>query len=188
MQLGIVALPEDFQIIIAAPNNFFKIINYEIIQKKENEIQKTNNQFHNLNYKIISLEKNNINKNKKLSNATILISRSESKKGRLEQIKKNFSFIETSSIARKLALLAIGKCDLVLSVNPKNIWDIAGGIAIINSLNNFSILELSSKDKHNLNLENIKSFGIIAGHKNIVNEFLEFWELNNLSVFYDWKT
>lgn len=56
------------------------------------------------------------------------VSRSEWKKG-LFKNKSSEKFIlkPLGSIAYKLGRLSVGKCDFVVSLRPKNIWDIAGG-------------------------------------------------------------
>lgn len=64
-----------------------------------------------------------------------LVSRSEWKSGEYE--KDSFEKIKLSklgSIAYKLALLAAGACDFVITKKPKNIWDIAAGAILLNRL------------------------------------------------------
>lgn len=55
-------------------------------------------------------------------------SRSEWKKGLFtNKSTEKFEVVPVGSIAYKLGRLSNGKCDFVVSLNPKNIWDIAGG-------------------------------------------------------------
>lgn len=54
-----------------------------------------------------------------------MISRTEWSKGLYKD--KSAHLIPRGSIAFKLALLASGTCDYVVSLRPKNIWDIAAG-------------------------------------------------------------
>ena len=54
-----------------------------------------------------------------------LVSRSEHKQGLYSVSSLNVK--PMGSIAYKLALLAAGKTDFVISLRPKNLWDIAGG-------------------------------------------------------------
>lgn len=54
-----------------------------------------------------------------------MISRTEWAKGLYKE--KSAHLIPRGSIAFKLALLASGTCDYVVSLRPKNIWDIAAG-------------------------------------------------------------
>ncbi len=59
-----------------------------------------------------------------------MVSRSEFEKGYFDKFLSKDSNIDISprgSIAFKLGLLASGACDFVVSLSPKNIWDIAGG-------------------------------------------------------------
>ena len=57
-----------------------------------------------------------------------LVSRSEWERGLFNNFQsEQFSVIPRGSIAFKLALLASGGCDFVISLRPKNIWDIAAG-------------------------------------------------------------
>jgi myo-inositol-1(or 4)-monophosphatase len=57
-----------------------------------------------------------------------LVSRSEWNKGKFSEMNLEDKIIAPrGSIAFKLGLLAVGGCDFVLSMSPKNIWDIAAG-------------------------------------------------------------
>jgi myo-inositol-1(or 4)-monophosphatase len=56
------------------------------------------------------------------------VSRSEWEQGLFEgKSTSKFKFIPMGSIAYKLGRLSAGKTDFVVSLRPKNIWDIAGG-------------------------------------------------------------
>lgn len=56
------------------------------------------------------------------------VSRSEWKKGLYTgKDSQEFKLAPVGSIAYKLGRLAAGKCDFVVSLRPKNIWDVAGG-------------------------------------------------------------
>lgn len=56
------------------------------------------------------------------------VSRSEWKKGLYKnKPTEKFNLKPVGSIAYKLGRLSQGKCDFVVSLQPKNIWDIAGG-------------------------------------------------------------
>ena len=61
-----------------------------------------------------------------------LVSRSEWHRGYFLDIKnKNIVLVPRGSIAFKLGLLASGACDFVVSLAPKNIWDIAAGSILL---------------------------------------------------------
>ncbi len=56
------------------------------------------------------------------------VSRSEWKKGLFtHKATEKFEIVPMGSIAYKLGRLSSAKCDFVVSLYPKNIWDIAGG-------------------------------------------------------------
>lgn len=59
-----------------------------------------------------------------------MVSRSEFEKGHYQNFLEKNPLVEITprgSIAFKLGLLATGACDFVISLSPKNIWDIAAG-------------------------------------------------------------
>ena len=63
---------------------------------------------------------------------TGLVSSSEWNKGLYEGLpKEKLRVAPRGSIANKLALMASGACDFVISLRPKNIWDIAGGTVLL---------------------------------------------------------
>lgn len=68
--------------------------------------------------------------NKSIQKVLGMVSRSEFEKGYfkdLVNIDPRIEITPRGSIAFKLGLLASGGCDFVLSLSPKNIWDIAAG-------------------------------------------------------------
>ncbi len=60
------------------------------------------------------------------------VSRSDMEKGRLAAFEENLNVQPCGSIAYKLARLSAGVADSTLSVTPKNEWDIAAGILLVN--------------------------------------------------------
>mgnify|MGYP001627232222 CR=1 FL=1 len=56
-----------------------------------------------------------------------LVSRSEWEQGLFAGSTERLRLVPRGSIAFKLGLLAAGACDYVVSLRPKNIWDIAAG-------------------------------------------------------------
>ena len=76
------------------------------------------------------------------------VSRSEWSKGYYANLEsESLGFFPRGSIAFKLSLLASGGVDFVLSLRPKNIWDIAAG-TILCSQRNFSFYESGKKVTH----------------------------------------
>lgn len=94
----------------------------------------------------------------------ICVSHSEFKRGDLAHLEKYYPNLAQSaigSIAYKLALVADGSYDLVVSVKPKNEWDIAGGAALM------AAAGLSLYDGNSVllpfNKENTISQGLVGG-------------------------
>jgi fructose-1,6-bisphosphatase/inositol monophosphatase family enzyme len=59
------------------------------------------------------------------------VSRSDMKKRRFNGYETGLSLIPCGSIAYKLARCAAGQSDSTLSVTPKNEWDIAAGVILV---------------------------------------------------------
>jgi len=94
----------------------------------------------------------------------ICVSRSEHKSGKLAHLEKRYGDLTAmaiGSIAYKLALVADGTFDLVVSVKPKNEWDIAGGAALLAAVG----LELREGNYEPVvfNKPQTESFGLVAG-------------------------
>jgi myo-inositol-1(or 4)-monophosphatase len=69
-----------------------------------------------------------------LKGATILASRSETKRGEWKRFESaDFTVRQMGSVAYKLALVAAGLADATFSLVPKHEWDVAAGAALIES-------------------------------------------------------
>lgn len=69
-----------------------------------------------------------------LRGATVLASRSEFHRGEWDRFgEAEFQIKPVGSIAYKLALVAAGLADATWTLQPKNEWDVAGGVALINA-------------------------------------------------------
>ena len=69
-----------------------------------------------------------------LSGAVVLASRSETKRGEWKQFEDAaFQVRPMGSVAYKLALVAAGLADATFTLSPKNEWDVAAGIALVES-------------------------------------------------------
>ena len=66
-----------------------------------------------------------------LKDATILSSRSETKRGDWDSFKGAFQTRPTGSIAYKLSLIATGEADASFTLVPKNEWDICAGVLLV---------------------------------------------------------
>jgi myo-inositol-1(or 4)-monophosphatase len=67
----------------------------------------------------------------RLAKATILSSRSETKRGEWDAFKGAFHTRPTGSIAYKLSLIATGEADASFTLVPKNEWDICAGVLLV---------------------------------------------------------
>ena len=78
-------------------------------------------------------------KREHLDGATVLASRSEIKRGEWAGF-QNAPFVvrPVGSVAYKLALVAAGLADATWTLCPKNEWDVAAGIALVNSAGGFA--------------------------------------------------
>jgi len=63
--------------------------------------------------------------------ASVLASRSETKRGEWDVFQGVLVAVPTGSVAYKLAMVAGGKADATFTRSPKNEWDIASGAALI---------------------------------------------------------
>lgn len=95
------------------------------------------------------------------------VSRSEWHQGLFEEkINSNYQLGPMGSIAYKLGRLAAGKCDFVVSLRPKNIWDIAGGTLLCHQ----GGLKLYSQGKEVTKVQKIYSPPLIWCHEEIFEE------------------
>lgn len=66
---------------------------------------------------------------------TLLVSRSELKRGDWDNFNPApLNIVPCGSIANKICMLLAGFCDAVISLRPKNVWDIAAGVGLIQML------------------------------------------------------
>src|SRR5579864_9515720 len=73
-----------------------------------------------------------------LDGATVLASRSETKRGEWKQFEgANFKVRPMGSVAYKLALVSAGLADITFTLVPKNEWDVAAGVALVTSAGGF---------------------------------------------------
>jgi myo-inositol-1(or 4)-monophosphatase len=103
----------------------------------------------------------------------IYVSKNEWKDGlfRFLENDENIKIQGIGSIAYKLGLLARNDCHLILSLKPKNEWDICAGVAILHGLG-MTYLDLENLQAHRFNKEITKSIGFIAGYPQLVESFL----------------
>lgn len=92
---------------------------------------------------------------------SILGSRSEMKRGEFKEFEEDFDIRAVGSIAYKLALVAAGKADATFSLGPKNEWDIAAGVLLVEEAGGIAVDK--GFEKFVFNQPNTLVSGIIAG-------------------------
>lgn len=91
---------------------------------------------------------------------TVLGSRSEIKRGEFAAFDDKMTVEAVGSIAYKLALIAAGRANTTFSLGPKNEWDIAAGVALIEAAGG-KVTEKSG-ERFTFNQANTLVSGIIA--------------------------
>lgn len=115
-----------------------------------------------------------------IEGARLMVSRSEMNRGVYGALREHVAILPTGSIARKLALLAAGDCDMVFSIYPKSEWDICAGVALSLSRPGFSFIEMESGALPAFNRAAVRSFGLCAGPAALVAELLRLAEKYDL--------
>jgi fructose-1,6-bisphosphatase/inositol monophosphatase family enzyme len=118
---------------------------------------------------------------KDLTQARILVSQTEWNRGKFSEIQHDLRIEPGGSIARKLALLAAGEGDLVVSLNPKNDWDICGGTALIQEAGGV-VFDLENFEPRTYNTANTLSVGLVAGNPILVNSFIDYFRKKNIQL------
>ncbi|EKJ85249.1 myo-inositol-1(or 4)-monophosphatase [Leptospira meyeri] len=116
------------------------------------------------------------------SKPVLLVSLSEMKEGLFSDSfwNEDFEIRSMGSIAYKLGLLSAGFIDLIVSLKPKNEWDICGGIALLDE-ENFTSFPLKDKGYH-FNQSNTLSYGLVAGKKTAVQYLESKIDIHQLSL------
>jgi len=74
-----------------------------------------------------------------LNGALVLASRSEVKRGEWKRFEgTNLKIRPMGSVAYKLALVSAGLADITFTLVPKNEWDVAAGVALVESAEGFT--------------------------------------------------
>ncbi len=105
--------------------------------------------------------------------AEAVVSRSEAARGEIEPYKSLFASVRPlGSVAYKLLRVASGVEDLTFSVQPKNEWDVCGGVGLIEAAGLVYVRFDGSEMRFNQADPLIRS-GAVAGPLNLATEFLE---------------
>ncbi|MCP3995348.1 MAG: 3'(2'),5'-bisphosphate nucleotidase CysQ [bacterium] len=85
-----------------------------------------------------------------LDGALIGASRSEMRRGEWDRFEDGaFQIVPMGSVAYKLALVAAGRLDATWTLVPKNEWDLAAGVALIESAGGWAVLKDGSEPTWN---------------------------------------
>ena len=109
---------------------------------------------------------------KNLSGATVLASRSESRRGEWERFRDSgFVVKPVGSVAYKLALVAAGLADLTWTLLPKHGWDVAAGALLVEAAGGFVCTPQGAAV--NLDRPGALLPGIVAGARGLRAEVLQ---------------
>lgn len=101
-----------------------------------------------------------------LDGATVLASRSEIKRGEWAEFEnKGFTVKPTGSVAYKFALVAAGVADATWTLCPKNEWDVAAGVALVEAAGGFVVTK--EGERPTFNRENTLYSGLVAGPRSL---------------------
>ncbi len=107
-----------------------------------------------------------------LTGAKVLASRSEVKRGQWKRFDgRGFTIVPMGSVAYKLALVAAGLADATFTLVPKHEWDIAAGIALIQSAG--GIVQITDGTSPTFNRPNSLLPGLIAAGKDLFDSLVE---------------
>lgn len=107
-----------------------------------------------------------------LQGATVLASRSETKRGEWTQFEAaQFKVRPMGSVAYKLALVSAGLADATFTLVPKHEWDIAGGAALVVSAGGFVSMPDGQPLRCNQKVPLIS--GLVAGPSPLRDELLK---------------
>jgi myo-inositol-1(or 4)-monophosphatase len=101
-------------------------------------------------------------KKRDLAGALVLASRAEVKRGEWERFQDTRLTIRpVGSVAYKLALVASGLADATWTLSPKNEWDVAAGVALVEAAG--GVVRNLANSSLTFNNENVLVSGIVAG-------------------------
>ena len=107
-------------------------------------------------------KKASASKKEGLTGALVLASRTEAKRGEWDRFgSSDFIIRPVGSVAYKLALVAVGLADATWTLSPKNEWDIAAGVALIEAAGGF--VRSLANSSVTFNNEIVLVSGLLAG-------------------------
>ena len=115
-----------------------------------------------------------VNEISSLSKARLLVSRTYTKKGKLDWLRSYFeNFVPLGSIAYKMAAVAQGRGDAVISFHPQYEWDVCAGDIIICEAGGVFILPSGERIEYNRKDAHLPA-GIIGCPASVAPELMEF--------------
>jgi len=112
-----------------------------------------------------------VTRRKTLQGATVLSSRSETKRGLFDAFRDILDVQPTGSVAHKLAQMASGRADITFSLAPKNEWDICAGVLLAEEAG-ATVTDLSG-NPFLFNQKNTLRNGVIAASALLYPDLLE---------------
>jgi len=104
-----------------------------------------------------------------LKGAVVLASRSEMNRGEWERFREAPFLVQpVGSIAYKLALVAAGRADATWTLSPRNEWDVAAGVALVEAAGGF--VWDGAGSRVSLNKQRTLLPGLVAGNPNLKEE------------------
>jgi len=108
-----------------------------------------------------------------LAGAVVLASRTEIARGDWERFRgAPFQVVPMGSVAYKLALVAAGLADATWTLTPKNEWDVAGGVALVES--GGGIVTTTDGLRPSFNREEVLLPGLVAASSGLAETLLGF--------------
>jgi len=118
-------------------------------------------------------DKISVSQTRKLSDARLLVSRTESKNGHVNKFADHIrAFKPTGSVAYKLGLAAAARGDVFVSVYSKNEWDVCAGHLIVQEAGGTMSDIYGNEIRYNNKATKIRD-GIIAGNGEIARQMVE---------------
>lgn len=130
-----------------------------------------------LNGETISASENQI-----LSEAVILSSRNETRRGLWEPFQPFMGgLMPVGSVAYKLGLAAAGRADMFATLRPKNEWDVCAGHAILKEAGAELWVLTGEEHRYNSRTVVIKP-GLVAGNSTLVTSFIDLYRSTALAA------
>lgn len=107
-----------------------------------------------------------------LDAASLTVSRSEAARGEVDPLRPHLREIrEVGSVAYKLAVISAGMCDVNVSVQPKNEWDVCAGDLLVCEAGG-RMLDLDGRERQYNQPDPLIRGGLVAGNKTLTDALL----------------